>query len=284
MANKRLGKGLRALIPDVPLEESEERVNSIQEIEVRKIRPNPFQPRGNFDETALAELRDSIAEKGIIQPITVRRKDDGYELISGERRLRAVTQLEIERIPAYVLDVESDTEMLELSLIENIQREDLNPIDVARAYHTLLTECKLTQEQVSRRVGKERSTVANFLRLLKLPEPIQQSLVKGEINMGHGRALVAIEDRSLQMEIWEKAVKNNLSVREVERLAQKGTKPGKKVQEKSDEKPYFIVEAEDKLRAALGTQVRIKHGKKGGRIEIEYYSDDELERILEIFD
>jgi len=284
MANKRLGKGLRALIPDVPLEESEERVNSIQEIEVRKIRPNPFQPRGSFDEIALAELRNSIAEKGIIQPITVRRKDDGYELISGERRLRAVSQLEVERIPAYVLEVESDEEMLELSLIENIQREDLNPIDIARAYNKLLTECNLTQEQVSQRVGKERSTVANFLRLLKLPEPIQQSMVRGEINMGHGRALVAIEDKALQMEIWEKVVKNNLSVREVERLAQKSTKPETKKPKTEEDKPYFIVEAEDRLRASLGTQVHIKHGKKGGRIEIEYYSDDELERILEIFE
>ncbi|OQX82979.1 hypothetical protein B6D60_11265 [candidate division KSB1 bacterium 4484_87] len=284
MANKRLGKGLRALIPDVPAEESEERVDSIREIEVRKIRPNPLQPRGIFDEAALTELRNSIAEKGIIQPITVRRKDDGFELISGERRLRAVSQLEIERIPAYVLDVESDEEMLELSLIENIQREDLNPIDVARAYNKLLTDCNLTQEQVSQRVGKERSTVANFLRLLKLPDPIQQSLMRGEINMGHGRALVAIEDKSMQMEIWEKAVKSNLSVREVERLAKQKIKPDTKKQKIEDDKPYFIVEAEDKLRASLGTQVHIKHGKKGGRIEIEYYSDDELERILEIFD
>ncbi|NOZ60482.1 MAG: ParB/RepB/Spo0J family partition protein [Calditrichaeota bacterium] len=286
MANKRLGKGLRALIPDVPPEDTTARVNSIQEIEVRKIRPNPFQPRGNFDEVALSELRNSIAEKGIIQPITVRRKDDGYELISGERRLRAVSQLEVERIPAYVLEVESDEEMLELSLIENIQREDLNPIDVARAYQTLLTQCNLTQEQVSRRVGKERSTVANFLRLLKLPEPIQQSLVRGEINMGHGRALLAIEDKTLQMGIWEKAVKNKLSVREVERLTKKSIRSEKKTTSEDQEKnkPYFIVEAEDRLRSSLSTQVRIKHGKKGGRIEIEYYSDDELERILEMFE
>lgn len=284
MANKRLGKGLRALIPDIPPEETDERAGSIQEIEVQKIRPNPFQPRGNFDEAALAELRNSIAEKGIIQPITVRRKDDGYELISGERRLRAVMQLEVERIPAYVLDVESDEEMLELSLIENIQREDLNPIDVARAYQRLMTECNLTQEQVSQRVGKERSTVANFLRLLKLPEPIQQSLIRGEINMGHGRALVAVEDKKLQMEIWEKAVKGNLSVRQVEKLAKKVTGSETARKRKEPEKPFFIVEAENKLRGVLGTQVKIKHGKKGGRIEIEYYSDDELERILEIFD
>ena len=283
MANKRLGKGLRALIPDIPEEESEERISSIQDVDVRRIRANPFQPRQKFNEAALESLQNSIAEKGIIQPVTVRKVDDGYELIAGERRLRAVTSLDIERIPAYVLDVESDEEMLELSLIENIQREDLNPIDIAKAYNKLLVDCKLTQEQVSKRVGKERSTVANFLRLLKLPAKIQDSLMLGEINMGHGRALVAIEDKNYQIEVWDAAVKKGMSVREVERMAAKNTKPEKKP-EKEANKPYFIVEAEEKLRTSLGTQVKIKHGKKGGRIEVEYYSDEELERLLELME
>lgn len=281
MASKRLGKGLRALIPDIPEEETEDRKSSIREIEVPKIRPNPFQPREKFDETALEELKNSIAEKGIIQPITVRPVDDGFELIAGERRLRAVTSLQLETIPAYVLNVESDEDMLELSLIENIQRENLNPIDIARAYNRLLVECQLTQEAVSKRVGKERSTVANFLRLLKLPDHIQESLKFGELNMGHARALITIDNPELQNEIWEKIVKKNLSVREVERLAKKGPKK-KESTPKNQEKPFFILEAEDKLRTSLATQVRIKHGKKGGNIEIEYYSDDDLERLLDI--
>lgn len=281
MANKRLGKGLRALIPDIPAEETEERISSIHEIEVSRIRPNPFQPREYFDETALEDLKNSIAEKGIIQPVTVRKVDDGYELIAGERRLRAITALDFEKVPAYVFKVGSDKEMLELSLIENIQREDLNPIDIAKGYNRLLTDCNLTQDQVSRRVGKERSTVANFLRLLKLPEHIQESMRRGDLNMGHGRALITIEDKELQNKIWKKIVKDKISVRDVERLAKKGgskkEKPGK-----IEDKPYYIVEAEEKMRMFLGTQVRVKTGKKGGTIEIEYYSDSDLERLLEL--
>ncbi|MFZ5518217.1 MAG: ParB/RepB/Spo0J family partition protein [Candidatus Zhuqueibacterota bacterium] len=281
MASKRLGKGLRALIPDIPEEEEDERKSSIRDIAVPKIRPNPFQPRENFDEIALEELKNSIAEKGIIQPITVRQVEDGYELIAGERRLRAVTALQFETIPAYVLDVESDEDMLELSLIENIQRENLNPMDIARAYNRLLVECSLTQESVAKRVGKERSTVANFLRLLKLPGHIQDSLKRGDLNMGHARALITIEDSSLQNEIWEKIVNNDLSVREVERLVKKAT-TAKKSPSTTEEKPFYILEAEEKLRNSLATQVKIKSGKKGGSIEIEYYSDDDLERLLEI--
>ena len=281
MANKRLGKGLRALIPDIPAEESEERINSIHEIEVRRIRPNPFQPRENFDEAALEDLKNSIAEKGIIQPVTVRTVADGYELIAGERRLRALTALDFEKVPAYVFEVGSDEEMLELSLIENIQREDLNPIDIARAYNKLLTDCNLTQDQVSRRVGKERSTVANFLRLLKLPEHIQKSMRRGDLNMGHGRALITIEDKELQNKIWKKIVKDKISVRDVEKLAKKGVTKKEK-SSKIEDKPYYIVEAEEKMRMFLGTQVRVKTGKKGGTIEIEYYSDSDLERLLEL--
>jgi len=281
MANKRLGRGLAALIPDIPAEESEERISSIQEIEVRRIKPNPFQPRENFNESALEDLKNSIAEKGIIQPLSVRKRDDGYELIAGERRLRAVTALEIERVPAYILDVESDEDMLELSLIENIQREDLNPIDIAKAYHKLLTECKLTQELVSRRVGKERSTVANFLRLLKLPQHIQESMKRGELNMGHGRALISIENKELQNKIWNKIVKDNISVRQVEKLANAGDKK-KENPKVTENKSFFLVEAEEKMRTYLGTQVKVKPGKKGGAIEIEYYSESDLERLIEL--
>ena len=281
MADKRLGRGLRALIPDIPAEESEDRKSSIQEIEVRRIRPNPFQPRENFNETALENLKNSIAEKGIIQPLSVRKVDDGYELIAGERRLRAVTALEIERVPAYILDVESDEDMLELSLIENIQREDLNPIDIAKAYDKLLTDCNLTQEQVSRRIGKERSTVANFLRLLKLPRRIQDSMRLGEVSMGHGRALITIENKELQNNIWKKIIKDSISVRQVEKLA-KAKENKKDKSKKPEEKSLFIVEAEEKMRTFLATQVKVKAGKKGGIIEIEYYSNSDLERLTEL--
>jgi ParB family transcriptional regulator, chromosome partitioning protein len=281
MADKRLGRGLRALIPDIPAEESEDRKSSIQEIEVRRISPNPLQPRENFNETALEDLKNSIAEKGIIQPLSVRKVDDGYELIAGERRLRAVTALEIERVPAYILDVESDEDMLELSLIENIQREDLNPIDIAKAYDKLLTDCNLTQEQVSRRIGKERSTVANFLRLLKLPRRIQDSMRIGEVSMGHGRALITIENKELQNNIWKKIIKDGISVRQVEKLA-KAKDNKKDKSKKPEEKSLFIVEAEEKMRTFLATQVKVKAGKKGGIIEIEYYSNRDLERLIEL--
>ncbi|MBC8180036.1 ParB/RepB/Spo0J family partition protein [candidate division KSB1 bacterium] len=281
MADRRLGRGLAALIPDIPVEESEERISSIQEIAVRRIKPNPFQPRENFNESALEDLKNSIAEKGIIQPLSVRKTDDGYELIAGERRLRAVTALEIESVPAYILDVESDEDMLELSLIENIQREDLNPIDIAKAYNKLLADCNLTQEQVSRRVGKERSTVANFLRLLKLPQRIQESMKRGELNMGHGRALITIENKELQNNIWKKIVKDSISVRQVENLAKAGDKK-KNISKVAEDKSFFLVEAEEKMRTFLGTQVKVKAGKKGGVIEIEYYSDSDLERLTEL--
>jgi len=281
-ASKRLGKGLRALIPDIPIEETEERRNSIHDIAVLKIRPNPFQPRENFDETTLEDLKNSIAEKGIIQPITVRKTDDGYELIAGERRLRAVTALNFDSVPAYVLDIDSDEEMLELSLIENIQREDLNPIDIARAYNKLLVDCNLTQESVARRVGKDRSTVANFLRLLKLPRQIQESLKVAELNMGHARALITVEDEGLQKTLWEKIVKSNLSVRDVERLVKQSTKKKREKKPQEPEKSVYLLEMEEKLRNIFATQVRIKPGKRGGSIEIEFYSQEELERLLEI--
>lgn len=281
MVSNRLGRGLRALIPDIPPEETEERKSSVQDIAVSSIKPNPFQPRENFNEAALEDLKNSIAEKGIIQPITVRRVADGYELIAGERRLRAVMALNIETIPAYVLQVDSDEEMLELSLIENIQREDLNPIDIARAYNKLMVDCNLTQELVAKRVGKERSTVANFLRLLKLPAPIQESLKAGELNMGHARALITIEDEELQTNIWKKIVKDNISVRDVERLVKQSKKQPQQTQPAAD-KPYYLLEAEERLRNLYGTQVRIKTGHRGGVIEIEFYSDEELERLLEL--
>jgi len=283
MAVNRLGKGLRALIPEAPNEGDIQRINSVSEIEVVKISPNPFQPREEFDEEALEELKQSIAEKGVIQPITVRKYNSGYQLIAGERRLRAVTALGLEYIPGYVLDVESDEDMLELSLVENIQREDLNPIELARGYQRLLAECNLTQDDVAKKVGKERSTVTNFLRLLKLPQEIQLSLKQKEIDMGHARALITIDDPQAQLFIFKQLTKKKLSVRMVENLVRnyKNNKENKKPEIK--EKPFYLTDAENKLQEKFGTKVNILIGKKGqGKVEIEFYSDEELDRILEL--
>ncbi len=287
MAVKRLGKGLGALIPEMNTEDDElgRSPERLREVDVSEVKPNPFQPRETFDPIALDELKQSIAAKGIIQPITVREAGSGYELIAGERRLRAVNDLGIERIPAYVLEVTTDQEMIELSLIENIQRENLNPIDEANGYQTLISKCNLTQDEVAKRVGKDRSTVTNFLRLLKLPQRIQKSLVNEEISQGHARALLALEDNSEQLTVWQETVKKSFSVRQVESLIRRKKEPSAVQKKATPEKVSpFIHEFENKFRTAFSTQVRIRVAAKGqgGRIEIEYYSDDDIERILDI--
>nr|HPI72441.1 ParB/RepB/Spo0J family partition protein [bacterium] len=200
MANKKaLGRGLGALIPDVPAEEKQSK--SIQYIEVDKISPNPFQPRETFKPEALAELKQSIAEKGLVQPVTVRRHGAGYQLIAGERRLRAVRDLGMESIPAYLPEVETDEELLELAIIENIHRENLNPMELAASYKRLMDECKLTQEEVAVKVSRDRASVANFLRLLKLPRRIQESLQSNELTMGHARALLSLDTHEEQIDV-----------------------------------------------------------------------------------
>ncbi|MEP7219041.1 MAG: ParB/RepB/Spo0J family partition protein, partial [Bacteroidota bacterium] len=224
-----LGRGLGALLSGVTTEQEDlERQNlpgddgrsvgTICAIDIARVRPNPFQPRVDFGAQALDELKHSILENGVIQPITVRRVDGGFELISGERRVRASIAAGLTDIPAYILNVESDRGMLELALIENVQRENLNPIEVALGYQRLLRECSLTQEEVSHKVGKDRSTVTNFLRLLKLPGPIQSSLRNNEISMGHARALVTIPEDGDRLEVWRKVRDEGLSVRRTEAL------------------------------------------------------------------
>jgi ParB family chromosome partitioning protein len=201
----RLGRGLSALIPDKPPtpENSASKQGTLTDIEVALIRPNPYQPRQDFDPNKLEELKRSIEENGIIQPITVRKVEQGYELIAGERRLRAVTELGYEKIPAYLIQVESKEEMLELALIENVQRDYLNAIEQAQAYQRLIDECNLTQEEVAKKIGKDRTTITNFLRLLKLPPKIQESVKREEITMGHARALLAVNDAQIQEQIWK---------------------------------------------------------------------------------
>jgi len=287
-----LGRGLSALIPrgprmEVSVTESAGRdtgeMGIIASIEVEKIQSNPFQPRSDFDEESLEELTRSILEKGIVQPITVRRLGDVYQLISGERRLRAVQRAKLRQIPAYIIEVRSDEEMLELALIENIQREHLNPIEIAQAYQRLMTECRLTQEDVAQKVGKDRTTVTNFLRLLKLPEKIQEGVRKGKVSMGHARSLITIQNEKLQLRLYDRIVDEGLSVRRIEDLSRGSGKPASKSGKRAAAKSSNIQNVEEKLRHALGTKVtvRTKGGGKG-EIVLEYYSLDDLDRLLDV--
>ncbi len=283
MATKKaLGRGLRALIPDIAPEEVEPK-QPIQYIDVDKISPNPFQPRETFNNEAFAELKNSIAEKGLVQPITVRKHQDGYQLIAGERRWRAVRELGIPEIPAFIVDVQSDDEMLELAIIENIHREDLNPIDIANGYRRLIEECHLTQEEVADKVGKDRTTITNFLRLLKLPRRIQESVQNNEISFGHARALLSLSSSEDQLNLWKKIVSNNLSVRKVEELVRNADKKKAKIKPLASDRPNYLIEdLENKLQQRLATKVSIKAGKEGGLINIEYYSTDDLNRIVDL--
>ncbi len=297
-----LGRGLDALInpqnkiinsdakPDydkLPKDNGKD-VDVLLKIPVEKIIPNHFQPRHNFDQQALDELKKSILENGLIQPITVRRKNNVYELISGERRLRACKDIGYREIPAYIIKVDSEEIMLALALIENIQRENLNPIEVGLAYKRLMDECLLTQDQIAEKVGKDRSTIANSIRLLKLPQKIQNSLIEGEITAGHARALINLPNPSLQLKALEKIINDNLSVRKVEKLVKillqsENGKP-KYHQKKSGAGSANQFDVEDKLRKILGTKVKFRQKKDGsGQIIIEYYSTDEFERLFELF-
>lgn len=280
MANKKaLGRGLSALIPDAPVRQEADG-QGIQYLDVAKIAPNPFQPREKFDPESLFELKQSIAEKGLVQPVTVRRHGGGYQLIAGERRLRSVRELGIEQIPAYILQVETDEEMLELAIIENIHRENLNAIDIANGYKRLIDECRLTQEQVAVKVGKDRSSVANLLRLLKLPRRIQESVQSDEITFGHARALLSLASSEEQLAMWKKIVQGSLSVRKVEEMVREPER-GRPAAAKPAASPqnYYLEELENRLRQRLATKVALKAKSKGGSIEIDYFSADELERI-----
>ncbi len=289
-----LGRGLASLIPrpspEPPSPVSDRSDDGTDEtivhVPLEKVQQNPYQPRADFSAQALDELKRSIQEKGVIQPITVRRHEGAYQLISGERRVRAARAAGLRRIPAYVIRVRSDEEMLELALIENLQREHLNAIEVAISYRRLIEECQLTQEEVARRIGKDRSTVTNMLRLLKLPDEIQHAVRAGDLSSGHARALVALDDRQAQVKLFRKIIAKDLSVREAERavraLGEKSTGArGKTVRRTST----ALSSVEDRIRRLLGTRVHVRQGAGGkGEILIEYYSPDDLDRILEIFD
>lgn len=287
MTTRRLGKGLEALIPTNPLEENDKKNSSLEGIKISIIHANPYQPRHDFDLKKLEELKKSIKQNGVIQPITVRKKNNGYEVIAGERRLRAVRELEFDKIPAYIMsDVNTEDKMLELALIENIQRQDLNAIELAKAYKQLQHDYGLTQEKVAEVVGKDRATVANFIRLLKLPEEIQNSLKRDEISMGHARTIVSLSADAEKIFYWKKIVKGNWNVRRLEEAVKKkkdSTKSKLLKKKVQNSQSVDLRDIEEKLRSLFGTKIKLKKMENGGQIIISYYSNDDLDRILEIF-
>lgn len=269
-----LGKGLEALLP----EKGEEVIN----IEIGKILPNERQPRKIFRDEALRDLADSIKEKGVLQPVIVSRVGDGtFRLIAGERRWRAAHLAGLTKIPALIKEVSSQ-DSVEIALIENIQREELNPIETADALQRLIKEFNLTQEALSLRVSKDRATIANYLRLLKLPEEIKELINSGSLTMGHAKALLSLETKQKQLEAARAIVAHGLSVRAAEGLSKKLGEASRKTPKKTKEKLPEVSDLESKLTRALGTKVTIQHRDKRGKIEIEYYSLDELDRLLDV--
>ncbi len=285
MAKKRaLGKGLGELIPELKNDSAE-----IKEVILDDITPNPFQPRTSFDDDSLQELAASIRSIGIVQPITVRITERGhYEIIAGERRYRAAKMAGLKTIPAYIRDA-NDENILELALIENIQREDLNAIEVAISYRRLIDECNLTQDALGERIGKSRTNVTNYLRLLKLPAEIQLALRERKISMGHARALVGLEDEELQFMIFEQILKEGLSVRQVEEIVRRYVSP-KEISLPEVVKMEIVhskdyMELQNLLSERLGTKVELKRNTKGkGKIVISFMSDSDLERIMDLLD
>jgi ParB family chromosome partitioning protein len=284
MSRKVLGKGLGALISEAPKKEAEEPSQEITKqaggqiasIDVSKVKPNKYQPRLTFDPEKLKELMASIKEKGVVQPIIVRPSEDGYELIAGERRLKAVRSLGIKEVPAVIREAD-DLNAMELSLIENIQREELNSIEEAQAYQRLIQEFQFTQEMVGQAVGKDRATITNSLRLLSLPSDIRQMLAKGLLSAGHAKVLLSLPSESMQRSFAKKTAKAGLSVRALEQAIQKYSRSKKP---KADTQSNDMRMLEAQIQEALGTKVKINHGKKRGAIHIEYYSNEDLERIL----
>ena len=273
-----LGKGLGALIPEVTPDKKESKDYFLCDIDL--IRPNRFQPRLNFPEQDLQELTDSIKAQGILQPLLVRKDADGYELIAGERRLRAAKRASLDQVPVVLKRVDDD-KMLEIAIVENIQRENLNPIEEAEAYHRLITQLNLTQDQASARVGKSRSAVANFLRLRQLPDQIKDSITDGSLSMGHARAILGAEATAQQLVAWRAVVGKGLSVRQTETLVRrlKSEKKKPRVSRNRTEEIYLSGLAEE-LSRQYGTKIMIKKMGQKGKVEIEFYSNDDLDQLI----
>ena len=281
MSSKRLGRGIEALI-NSELSDKSKKPNSpgVSYINLSDIKPNPDQPRRDFNNTSLDELSKSIKEKGVITPITVRESNNGYEIIAGERRWRAAKKAKLKSIPAYILNIGDEAEMMEVALIENIQREDLNPIEEAEGYAVLNSKYSLSHDGIAKTIGKKRTTISNALRLLKLPPEIRKSIRSGEITAGHGRAILQKKSIAAMKNLWKKIVNEALSVRAAESLVK--PKPKKK-KIKSVIVPKAPIRAiENQLIEIFGTKVKLKPAQIGGSIEIIYFSDDDLERIIDL--
>src|SRR5690625_481819 len=275
--SKRLGKGLDAFFSDI--NEDEE---TVLEVNVAELRPNPYQPRKKFQADAIDELKQSILEYGIIQPLVVRKGIKGYEIVAGERRFRAAKEAGLSTVPVIVKEL-TDPKMMEIALLENLQRENLTPIEEANAYANLMQELNVTQEELSKKLGKSRSHIANMVRLLSLPDQIIAYINNGELTMGHGRTLLGLKDQKKLTQLVTKIRNEKLNVRQVEKIVNQLNEQPKSVK-KTPKKDVFIQERESVLRDRFGTSVNIHKGKRKGKIEIEFYSNDDLERIIEMLE
>ncbi|SFF65503.1 chromosome partitioning protein, ParB family [Halobacillus alkaliphilus] len=276
---KGSGKENQAVSQEMERKEEEQ----IQEIPVHECRPNPYQPRKHFTDEAIQELKESIEEHGILQPLIVRKSIKGFEIVVGERRFRAAKRANLDTVPALVR-VLTDEQMMELALLENLQREDLTPIEEAKAYQNLMNELSLTQESLSKRLGKSRSHIANLVRLLSLPVEVTRKINDGTLSMGHGRALLGLKNREQVIALAARIEKEALNVRQAERLIFENNNKDRTERKKKSAKDIFIRDREESLRERLGTEVTIHKGKQKGRIEIEFMDEDDLERILQWFD
>lgn len=277
MAKGGLGKGINALFNQVDLSEE-----TVEEIKISELRPNPYQPRKQFDDESLAELKESIIQHGILQPIIVRKSLKGYDIVAGERRYRAAKLAGKETVPAIVRDL-SESLMREIALLENLQREDLSPLEEALAYDSLLKHLDLTQEQLAKRLGKSRPHIANHLRLLTLPESIQNLIAEGTLSMGHGRTLLGLKNKNKLEPLVKKVVEEQLNVRQLEQLIQQlNNNVPRETKKKEPVQDVVLKERESYLQNYFGTTVNIKRQKKKGKIEIEFFSNEDLERILEL--
>ncbi len=274
---KGLGKGISALFPTEPLKNDD----SIEKITIQKLVANPYQPRKLFDDEAIEELAQSIKEHGIIQPIVVRKKGSKYEIVVGERRYRAAKLANLEEVPAIVKEM-SDEQMMEVAILENLQREDLTPIEEAEAYQSLIEKLNFTQEDLAKRLGKSRPHITNHIRLLQLPEEVRKLVNDGSLSMGHGRTLLGLKNKRRIPELANKVIKHSLNVRQLENLIKEYNSEVSRETSKKVNKDIFVQAKETQLREYFGTNVQIRKSKNKGKIEIEFYSEEDLERILEI--
>lgn len=275
---KGLGKGINALFTNMQTTQNEE---SVQEVSLKEIRPNPYQPRKIFEPQAIEELKESILEHGILQPIIVRKSIKGYEIVVGERRYRAATAAKLDTVPVVIREL-NEQQMMELAVLENLQREDLTPIEEGAAYQMLMDKLKLTQEELAKRLGKSRPHIANHIRLLSLPSPVQELISEGKLSMGHGRALLGLKNKKNLSTIVNRILKESLNVRQLEKIIQELNENVPRETKKTERKDVFIQEQESLLRERFGTTVTIKQSKKKGKIELEFFSKEDLDRILEL--